>query len=809
MHIRIRGTVQGVGFRPTVARLARSAGLRGFVRNDLDGVLIGLAAEPQACSAFVSRLLAELPPLAIVQSVEQSAPSPADVAVLGSLTDFQIVSSAAQGAEVTVGVGADAAICDACRQECIDPYERRFRYPFGTCTHCGPRFSVTRALPYDRQQTTLAGFAPCAACQAEYGDPQDRRYHAQTIACHACGPRATLERSDGRVFDYTRYSMLDQVDAASSLLLAGEIVAVKGIGGYQLCCDATDDRAVQRLRERKRRPDKPLAMMAASTEIIRRYAELSGDAAALLASSAAPIVLLDRLSTSPVGPVRPLSEAVAPGQRRLGFMLPATPLHVLLFARVGRPLVCTSGNLSEEPQCIDDSEARSRLSQVADWLLTHDRPIAQRVDDSVVAWFAGAPRMLRRARGYAPHSLSLPVGLQDAPAVLATGGDKKAVFALSSNGRVVLAPHQGELAQLRSFEAWQSALTLLSGVTGHAPCEVVTDSHPEYHSRQAGQAIARDRGLGLRTVQHHHAHFAACLAENGRGLAEQRALGIVFDGLGYGAKGELWGGEFLLGSYAQCRRVGTLKPVALLGGDLAARQPWRNLYAHLRAEMSWGELKASFGDVEPVQDLLSRPVELLEGMLQQRLAAPLASSTGRLFDAVAAALNLHRESISYEGQAAMALEALVTPERLAQAAEISYPLALPRLANGLPYLEPLGMWRALLGDLWAGTDPGLIAARFHRWLAEGTLRMALYICSQLPESARPTTVALSGGVFQNRVLFELVMDGMQEAGFEVLTHRSLPPNDGCLALGQVAVAAARYKIAEQASGPQAAPRTEQ
>ncbi|MDJ0867751.1 MAG: carbamoyltransferase HypF [Myxococcota bacterium] len=772
--LRIRGRVQGVGFRPTVARLARARGLEGFVRNDGGGVLIGLAAGHDA-EAFVAELLHALPPLARIEAVER------DAGAVPAGRGFVIEGSSA-GTPRT-DVSPDTATCAACLEEVFAPTERRYRYPFTNCTHCGPRFSLVTAIPYDRANTTMADFALCDACRAEYADEADRRYHAQPVACHACGPRARLERSDGRAFSAERYSMLDEVDAAGGLLRSGEIVALKGLGGYQLCCDATNAEVVARLRERKRRPHRAFALMVRDLEVARRYAVLRPEEETLLESPEAPIVLAPACPDA----APPVAEAVAPGQHRLGIMLATTPLHALVMKRIDRPIVCTSGNRSDEPQCIDDADARCRLAPIADWILAHDRPIRNRVDDSVVAWMDGAPRVLRRARGYAPVSAALPPGFEDTPPILALGGDLKAAFALAAHGRVVVSQHLGDLDHPEAFAAYQDALDLLSRLYEHKPEAVACDRHPGYRSHEMASRLARARGLPTLPVVHHHAHIAACLAEHGRPRSAPRVLGLALDGLGLGEDDTLQGGELLWCSYDGCERVGTLKPVAMLGGDRASLEPWRSLYAHLRAEQSWAELDAHFGDTEVVAYLRSKPVELLEQMLERGLNAPLASSAGRLFDAVAAALGICREGISYEGQAAMQLEALVTKEALAEAQREPYPFPVPRLGGqGLPYVEPLSMWRALLGDLWAGVDPALVSARFHAGFATGLLRM---VC-QAAERRGARTVALSGGCFQNRILLELVADGLRRAGLEVLVHRRLPPNDGCLALGQAVLAAA-------------------
>ncbi|MEM9189395.1 MAG: carbamoyltransferase HypF [Myxococcota bacterium] len=781
--IRIRGTVQGVGFRPTVARLARELGLAGFVRNDADGVLIGLAADDASCSGFLESLLNALPRLAKVESVERTKEP---VVAEG----FRIVRSE-DGAPATE-VAPDAATCAACREEVDDPYARRFRYPFTSCTHCGPRYTIVERIPYDRPNTTMAGFPLCAECQDEYDTESDRRYHAQPLACFSCGPEAKLVRSDGRAFSMDRWSMHDDVDAVGGLLRSGEIVALKGLGGYQLACDATNPAAVDTLRARKRRPHKAFALMVRDLEVAAQYVVLSDADRALLTSPEAPIVLLPRREAS--NPARPVVDAVAPDQARLGIMLPTTPLHQLVMKRVDRPIVCTSGNVTDEPQCIDDDDAKARLGAIADWMLVHNRPIRNRVDDSVVGEFDGEHRVLRRARGYSPGPIALPGGFAEAAPLVAMGGEYKGAFALLSGGRAVLSPHLGDLDHPAAFAAYQDTFSLLSELYRHRPERVAFDAHTGYRTHEMGQGFARGRAIEAVEVVHHHAHIASCMAENGVPLSSPPILGLALDGLGLGPNGELWGGELLAADYRRFERLGTLKPVALLGGDAASRQPWRNLYAHLRAEMSWAELDMNFGDTEAIQRLKQKPVALLEQLLEGS-AGPqaCASSTGRLFDAVAAALGLAVEEIEYEGQAAMMLEAQVTEAALEEAAKEPYPFSLPRLPESfpsgadLPYIEPLAMWRALLGDLWAKVDPALIAARFHRGFADVLVRLV----DQARGRTGIETVALSGGCFQNKVLLELVADGLRGAEFRVLTHRRVPPNDGGLALGQAAVAAAR------------------
>lgn len=773
-HIRIRGTVQGVGFRPAVARLAFVRGIAGFVRNDADGVLIGLAAAPEECTAFVEALLSSLPPLAKVDGVERTEVELEDNGA------FEIIHS--EPGAPTTQIPPDAAACAACTAEVFDPMQRRYRYPFGTCTDCGPRYSIAKELPLDRETTTMKSFALCDDCRAEYEDPTNRRYHAQPIACHICGPQAKLVRADGHAFSVERYSMMDQVDAVGSLLQLGEIVAIKGIGGFHLCCDATNEEAVAKLRERKQRYEKPLAMMARDLHVIRRYATVSDAEQRLLESSAAPIVLLDVPATA-----EPVAPSVAPHQRTLGFMLPYTPLHHLALRRVKKPIVCTSGNVSHEPQCIDDEDAKERLAEIADWFLLHDRPIQHRVDDSVMR-VVHEPRVVRRARGLAPSFTPMPRGLS-APRSWAAGGQLKATFTFAEADRIVMSPHLGDLDDLRTLEAYEATRKLMAELFEQEPEVVAVDLHPEYAATQLGRTWAAQTNARLIEVQHHHAHVAAVMAEHGYPADGAPVIGVALDGLGMGPKGALWGGEFMLATYRAFDRVGTFKPVALLGGDVAARQPWRSLYAHLRAEMGWRELEMNFGELPVVRTLMDRPRATLDSLLATK-HAPRASSCGRLFDAVAAAIGLCFEAVSYEGQAAMALEALVGSEELARAdGEERYPIGIPKLDDGTPYLEPLGMWNAILGDLHCETPPAMIAARFHVALAEAIVRMVQQIATR--ETLQ--TVVLAGGCFQNRILLERVGRALREDGLTTLEPVRFPAHDGALSLGQAVVAAAKVR----------------
>lgn len=777
-EIRVRGIVQGVGFRPTVWKLAQQHGLRGSVCNDGNGVLIRSWGTDAGQQQFIASLRLHAPPLARIDSIECSP-----IGEAPEHNDFRITASN-QGA-VHTGVAADAATCPACMAESLDPFSRRYRYPFTNCTHCGPRLSIISSIPYDRAHTSMSAFTLCPDCQSEYDDPANRRFHAQPNACYVCGPTARLERIDGHALCTETLTQLDDVDAACSVLQKGHILAIKGIGGYHLACDATNAEAVAQLRESKQRFHKPFALMARELDIIRRYCTLSADEERLLQSPQAPIVILAAQGET-------LPESIAPGQNTLGFMLPYTPLHRLMLKRMHRPIVLTSANLSDEPQCIDDDEAKQRLSGIAEYVLTHNRDIVNRIDDSVVRMIAGSPRVLRRARGHAPTTLPLPGGFEQAPDLLAMGGELKNTFCLIKDGNAIVSQHMGDLENAATHADYQRNLGLYAELYQHAPEQIIIDAHPEYLSSKLGQQVAEAQDIPITTVAHHHAHIAACLADNNHALNAGQVLGVALDGLGFGEDGSLWGGEFLLADYDQCERVGTFKPVAMLGGAQAMREPWRNTYAHILAEIGWAGYKMNFAELELTRFLESKPLGTFNGMLDTETNSPLASSCGRLFDAVAAAIGICRTSASYEGQSAIELEAIVDQATLLDEDEaLAYPFSIPRLPeSNLPYLEPIAMWQAVLGDLILKTPPGVMAARFHKGLAKGLFHMIRKLSSR-DEARFVNTIALSGGVFQNKILLEQLLIRLEQDGFRVLTHHDIPANDGGLSLGQAAIGAAR------------------
>lgn len=764
--IRIRGTVQGVGFRPTVYRLAQDCHLRGDVCNDGEGVLVRVAGQQTDIDTFVERIQRECLPLARIESIDRiplSEPL--------SHQDFTITQS--YNSTIHTGITPDAATCPQCAAEIFDPFSRWYRYPFTNCTHCGPRLSIVRSIPYDRAQTSMAVFPMCPECRHHYEDVSDRRFHAQPIACYRCGPKAWLERADGKPITAAQFSMLDDVDAVCTLLQKGEIVAIKGIGGFHLACDATNETAVQTLRQRKHRYHKPFALMARDLVIVEQYCQVTPLDRELLQSPIAPIVLMSRNPSN-------IAPSVAPEQTTLGFMVPYTPLHHLMLRRMDRPIVLTSGNLSDEPQCLDNEEAREKLGSIADYFLLHDRDIVNRVDDSVVRGIGNQIQVLRRARGYAPAPIRLPAGFETAPPILAMGGELKNTFCLLRDGQAILSQHLGDLENAIAFSAYQQTLNLYLNLFEHQPEAIAVDLHPEYLSTKLGEELAISNNLPLQPVQHHHAHIAACMVENNLPLSTEPALGIALDGIGYGEDGTLWGGEFLLADYRSFTRLSHFKPIAMIGGEQAIYQPWRNTYAHLMAAIGWQVLTQQYGNLELVKFLEQQPRSLFNQLLAKGMNAPLASSSGRLFDAVAAALGICREA-SYEGQGAIALESLA--EACIDTEKTAYSFAVK---NNI--LEPRPMWLALLSDLQQGVSQLTIAARFHLGLAQAIVQMVELLSQQHSFSQ----VALTGGVFQNRLLHQTVQQELSTAGFTVLTHHLIPPNDGGIALGQVAVSAARY-----------------
>jgi hydrogenase maturation protein HypF len=792
-EIRVCGTVQGVGFRPTVYRLAKVCGLRGDVCNDGQGVLIRVSGSEEALTEFVARLQTECPPLAKINQLTRTI-------YKGELKFDDFVISTSVSNAIKTEITPDAATCPQCQQEIFDPFSRFYRYPFTNCTHCGPRLSIIRAIPYDRCNTSMSAFVICPECAEEYHDVENRRFHAQPVACHICGPTAWLERADGKTVTASMFSMLDDVDAVCTLLQKGEIVAIKGLGGIHLACDATQETVVQKLRQRKKRYHKPFALMARDIEIIEQYCTVNAKEKELLKSSAAPIVLLqvkrreidgENLFTPNSSLLTPnsiqLASSVASEQNTLGFMLPYTPLHHLILRRMNRPIVLTSGNIADEPQCIDNEDAREKLGAIADYFIFHNREIINRVDDSVVQVIGDKVQTIRRARGYAPASISLPPGFQKIPQILAMGSQLKNTFCLLREGEAILSQHLGDLENTAAFNAYQETLKLYLNLFEHQPEIIAIDKHPEYLSSKLGKELAQTNQIKIYPIQHHHAHIAACMAENDIPLDSPPILGIALDGLGYGDDAKLWGGEFLLADYRQFKRLATFKPVALIGGEQAIYQPWRNTYSQLVAANLWDDCEQKYTDLEIVNFLKNKPLKLLNQLIEKNINSPPASSVGRLFDAVAAAMGIYREECSYEGQAAIAMSAIVDVSSLNNDKEaLIYPFNFS-FSDSIYCIDPRPMWQALLDDLQQHIPQPIMAAKFHKGLANAIVEMVKHLSQENVISQ----VALTGGVFQNRVLLEQVSKRLQTLGIKVLTHSLVPANDGGLSLGQAVIAAAQ------------------
>jgi hydrogenase maturation protein HypF len=764
--VRVEGVVQGVGFRPFVYALATRLGLAGWVGNDVDGVFAEVEGSAACVGEFLGLLEARPPPLARVDRVTAAAMTPTGA------PGFSIVASDHTGRRRAL-VSPDSATCDDCLAELADPADRRYAYPFINCTNCGPRFTIVTGVPYDRSLTTMAPFTMCAACEAEYHDPADRRFHAQPACCPACGPRLRL--LDARAAGVAG----DPLAGAARLLAAGQVVAVKGLGGYHLAVDAGSQAAAAALRARKHREDKPFALMVADVAAARELCEVDETGQFLLASPRRPVVLLARRAGAPV------ADAVAPGNRQLGIMLPYTPLHHLLLAEVGRPIVLTSGNVSDEPIAYADADAQARLAGIADGFLTHDRAIHIRTDDSVVRPLRGREALLRRSRGYAPEPLRLAARLPRP--VLACGAELKNTFCLAAEDRAFVSHHIGDLENFETLRSFTEGIGHFRRLFDIEPEVVAHDLHPEYLSTKYALELG---DVDLVGVQHHHAHIASCLADNGE---EGPVIGVAFDGTGFGADGTIWGGEFLLADLTGFERAGHLEPVPLPGGAAAIRQPWRLAAVYLDAAFE-GEppagLTVAGRHAGQWQDVLT--------ISRRGVNAPLTSSAGRLFDAVAALLGV-RDTVNYEGQAAIELEQWADQaERGAYRAAIRPgPAGATRAgpdvgvgygACGGPLLvRGADLVRAAAEDLLAGAAPAVIAARFHRGVAAAIAE----VCAALRERSGLGTVALSGGVFQNLLLLGQVVGLLEDSGFRVLTHARVPPNDGGISLGQAVVAGAR------------------
>jgi hydrogenase maturation protein HypF len=749
----VRGIVQGVGFRPTVYVYATQAHLTGWVRNTSSGVEILVQGRTENIDHFVDKLKREPPTLARIDSfeVDDCPPQPSDT--------FEILTSLPQEGEF-IPISPDIAICDDCRREMMDPNDRRYRYPFINCTNCGPRFTIIKDIPYDRPKTTMATFVMCDDCWHEYEDPTTRRFHAQPTACPECGPQVWFE-AQGSILAHTE----EALTMARQYLKEGKIIAVKGLGGFHLACDASNLLAVNRLRSLKKRSDKPFALMAYDIDTIRTFCNVSEDEEKLLESPQHPIVLLSRKDETSI------AQGVAPLQKTLGFMLPYTPLHLLLLEpEPGFPkaLVMTSGNVSEEPIAYKDDDALLRLSPLADGFLLHDRTIHIRVDDSVARVIKDRPFLSRRSRGYAPEAITV---IHDLPQLLATGPELKNTFCLTRDRYAFLSHHIGDLENFETLKSFEEGIEHFEKLFRITPQAIACDLHPDYLATQYAEKRAAREQLPLFKIQHHHAHLAACLGDN-KWSSEESVIGVCFDGTGMGDDGAIWGGEFLVGGYQAYQRPYHLKYVTIPGGETAIRKPAKMALAHLHsAGIAWDE------NLAPVQVLTRQESEVLNVQIERHLNSPLTSSMGRLFDAASALLGI-REEINYEGQAAIELEnALDAAETDAYEFDFIDDI-----------IDPTPLWQAMISDLKQGLSTAKLAARFHN----SVVQMVNSTCQRIRQQTGLSTVALSGGTWQNRYLLEKTIDTLSAQHFTVLWHQRVPTNDGGVALGQALIAASQF-----------------
>jgi hydrogenase maturation protein HypF len=748
-YIKVKGIIQGVGFRPFIFNLAENYALTGWVRNSSSGLEITVNGTRTAIETFVDHIRLDAPPLARIDSV-QTTESP-----LETYTSFTILPSLEETGNF-VPISPDMTICPDCQRELFDEKDRRYRYPFINCTNCGPRFTIIKDIPYDRPKTTMAGFKLCPDCLKEYEDPRDRRFHAQPVACPDCGPQVWFTSGGEKLSE--KEAAIQQTRA---WLRAGKIVAIKGLGGFHLACDAANAAAVDALRARKKRSDKPFALMAFSVDLIKKYCTVSAEEEALLLSPQHPIVLLKTIECAEIAP------GVAPEQNTLGFMLPYTPLHLLLLEPAeGYPqaLVMTSGNLSEEPVAFIDDEAMTRLSSIADGFLMNDRPIHMRVDDSVVRIFESALYPIRRSRGYAPQSLPLPTpGAQ----VLACGAELKNTFCLSREDQAFVSHHIGDLENYETLTSFETGVEHFKNLFRVTPEVIAADLHPDYLSTRYAVSQSTALGLPLVRVQHHHAHLAACLADNGWNSSES-VIGLAFDGTGLGLDNAIWGGEVLIGNYAGFTRRFHLEEMPLPGGDAAIRNPARIALAYLIAcGLEWPE------ELTSASTLCYEERTILRSQIDRKINTPLTTSMGRLFDAVSALIGV-RQTATYEGQAAIELENLCSAE---ESSAYSIPCE-GEVIKIKPLLEQV------LSD-WSNNVPNpVISARFHNGLAQ----LALELCVKIRQESSLNTVALSGGVWQNITLLGKTVALLRKGGFHPLIHRQVPANDGGISLGQVLIA---------------------
>jgi hydrogenase maturation protein HypF len=757
-HIEIRGIVQGVGFRPFIYQVAQSLGLAGYVFNSSSGLTIEVEGRDRDVSVFLNRLSTDSPQLAVVTDISVS-----EVEANGDSTFCILRSRNEAGAFVLIS--PDLGTCDACWREFGNSTNRRYGYPFTNCTHCGPRYTIIHDIPYDRATTTMSAFTMCNACQAEYDDPNDRRFHAQPNACRECGPSVVLVPHDSSLADcsFTDANSFAIFRMARALLHEGKILAVKGLGGFLFACDATNDATVAELRKRKRRPEKPFALMARDINATKLLCQVSPVDEVALRHPRRPIVVMPR------SPGKKLSEGIAPGNNTVGVMLPCTPLHYLLFSDSpeGDPefpaLIMTSGNLSEEPIVVSNEKALQQLNHVADWFLLHNRDIAMRIDDSIVHTFDGRERVLRRSRGFVPQTIDLGIEMEE---VLAFGGELKNTFCLTKSRYAILSPHIGDLENYEAIQFFEETLDKMKHLFRVVPRVAAYDLHPGYRSTQMALGNEIERKIG---VQHHHAHIASCMAENG---LRDNVIGVAFDGTGFGLDDRIWGGEFLVANFAHFTRRAHIRYVPLPGRDSAVRQPWRMALSYLRDTFG-AQVPA---DLKCFQKVTQKQVELVDAMIARRIQSVETSSCGRLFDAVAVLLGLVSE-VTFEGQAAMALETVA-----ARGIQQRYPFVLaetePMVLDFRPTIE------AIVKGVSLGQPVEVIAARFHNTLGAAVVE----VCCRIRKSDGLNRVCLSGGTFQNLYLLDRTVIELRRCGFGVFLHATVPANDGGISLGQAVIA---------------------
>jgi hydrogenase maturation protein HypF len=769
------GKTQGVGFRPTVWKIANNLNIKGRVFNNHECAVVEIWATSKIHIKFKNILHRSLPVTAKIDKLVEEFIEEKDIP-----KDFLIINSKFQGD--AVNILPDLAICSECEYEIFDSMNKRYGYPLTNCTQCGPRFSIMKSTPYDRSRTSMDCFKMCHECKKDYENPSDRRFHAQPIACRNCGPNTILEDLDKHKKVIHSGSIWSQLKEIKKLFKENKIIAIQGIGGFHLACDATNYELIEKLRLCKNRYEKPFAIMGKNIEMIKSYCKVNKSEEKWLNSIESPIVLLEKRKKSE------LPSNIAPEQIRLGFMLPYSPLHKLLFHQVDFPLLMTSANLSEEPQCISENEIKERMIGIADYVFWHKRKIINRMDDSVVQINRNKLITYRRARGFAPTPIKLPPGFGDGQCGIGLGAEIKNTFCLLNKGDLTLSPHLGDLKEGMVDLEYRAQIKKFIELYKAEPDWISIDLHPDYRSTIYGRLIAKEKNIKLIPIQHHHAHLAACMIENQLPKKHPQVFGITLDGMGYGTDGTLWGGEFFIADYSNYKRYGCFKPMPLLGGNLAMREPWRNTVSSLLSSFNWDYLKSNYKNLELIEFIQNKPIDIIKNMFNMSI---YTSSCGRIFDAVAAAIGICRDRISYEGQAAMQLEAIIDKQIFSP-----YPISIEHVPENchFRYLNLKPMWEELLNDLYVNVSPSAISAKFHQGLSTAITKMIINKYSEIKNDSNISKiVALSGGVFQNQYLKDLTENELIKCGFIVLTQNFLPSNDGSISLGQAVIASTKYK----------------